>query len=103
MSSYALTAYEEQPSDDIRGVDAVQVMTIHQAKGLEWPFVFLFATVSTRFPARMVGNKQNWCEVPRDMFDVRRYEGDVDDERRLFYVAITRAKDALVVSYFRKN
>ena len=102
MSSYALTAYEEQPSDDIRGVDAVQVMTIHQAKGLEWPFVFLFATVSTRFPARMVGNKQNWCEVPREMFDVRRYEGDVDDERRLFYVAITRAKDALVVSYFRK-
>ena len=102
MASYALTAYEEQPSDDIRGVDAVQVMTVHQAKGLEWPMVFLFATVNTRFPARMVGREQNWCGVPRELFDVKRYEGDVDDERRLFYVAITRAKDGLVVSHFRK-
>ncbi len=102
MNSYALSAYEEQPSDDIRGVDAVQVMTVHQAKGLEWPIVVLFATVDSRFPARLVGREQNWCDVPREMFDVGRYEGDIDDERRLFYVAVTRARDALVVSHFRK-
>jgi DNA helicase-2/ATP-dependent DNA helicase PcrA len=36
------------------------------------------------------------------MFDVARYESDVDDERRLFYVAVTRAKDILVVSHFTK-
>ena len=36
------------------------------------------------------------------MFDVARYESDLEDERRLFYVAITRAKDLLVVSYFSK-
>lgn len=102
MSTYAISAYEEQPSDDIRGVDAVQVMTVHQAKGLEWPIVFLFATVTRRFPSCMVGRPQNWCGVPRDMFDVARYESDVDDERRLFYVAVTRAKDILVVSHFTK-
>jgi DNA helicase-2/ATP-dependent DNA helicase PcrA len=102
MSSYAISAYEEQPSDDIRGVDAVQVMTVHQAKGLEWPAVFLFATVNTRFPSRMVGRPQDWCDVPRNMFDVARYESDIDDERRLFYVAITRAKDALIVSHFSR-
>ncbi|MEM2130161.1 MAG: ATP-dependent DNA helicase, partial [Candidatus Bathyarchaeia archaeon] len=102
MNTYAVAAYEEQPSDDIRGVDAVQVMTVHQAKGLEWPIVFLFATVATRFPSRMVGREQNWCGVPRDMFDVARYEGSEEDERRLFYVAITRARDALVISYFEK-
>lgn len=102
MNTYAIAAYEEQPSDDIRGVDAVQVMTVHQAKGLEWPIVFLFATVTRRFPSCMVGREQNWCDVPRDMFDVARYEGDIDDERRLFYVAITRARDALVVSHFEK-
>lgn len=102
MSTYAISAYEEQPSDDIRGVDAVQVMTVHQAKGLEWPTVFLFATVYRRFPSMMVGREQNWCGVPRDMFDVARYESDNDDERRLFYVAITRAKDALVISHFSR-
>jgi DNA helicase-2/ATP-dependent DNA helicase PcrA len=102
MSTYAISAYEEQPSDDIRGVDAVQVMTVHQAKGLEWPTVFLFATVVRRFPSSMVGREQDWCGVPRDMFDVARYESDKDDERRLFYVAITRAKEALVVSHFSK-
>ena len=102
MSTYAISAYEEQPSDDIRGVDAIQVMTVHQAKGLEWPTVFLFATVVRRFPSSMVGREQDWCGVPRDMFDVTRYESDKDDERRLFYVAITRAKDALIVSHFSK-
>jgi DNA helicase-2/ATP-dependent DNA helicase PcrA len=102
MNTYAIAAYEEQPSDDIRGVEAVQVMTVHQAKGLEWPIVFLFATVTRRFPSCMVGRMQNWCDVPRDMFDVARYESDIDDERRLFYVAITRARDALVVSCFAK-
>jgi len=102
MNSYAAWAYEEQPAEDIRGVDAVQIMTVHQAKGLEWPVVFLFSTVDGRFPSRMVGRAQNWCDIPRDMFDARRYEGDLEDERRLFYVAITRARDALVVSHFRR-
>lgn len=102
MNSYAVASYEEQPSDDIRGVDAVQVMTVHQAKGLEWPVVFLFAVVDRRFPSCMVGHRQNWCGVPRDMFDVARYEGSEEDERRLFYVGITRARDALVISYFEK-
>jgi DNA helicase-2/ATP-dependent DNA helicase PcrA len=102
MNSYALQAYEEQPSDDIRGVEAVQVMTIHQAKGLEWPVLFLFATVDTRFPPRRLGAEQNWCGVPRELFDAKRYEGDIEDERRLFYVAITRARDVLLISHFRR-
>jgi len=102
MNSYALQAYEEQPSDDIRGVNAVQVMTIHQAKGLEWPKVFLFSAVNGRFPPRSMGRQQNWCDVPRDLFDAERYEGSIEDERRLFYVAITRARDALAVSHFNR-
>lgn len=102
MNSYAAWAYDEQPAEDTRGVDAIQIMTVHQAKGLEWPVVFLFSTVEGRFPSRMVGRELNWCDIPRDMFDASRYEGDLEDERRLFYVAITRARDALVVSHFRR-
>jgi DNA helicase-2/ATP-dependent DNA helicase PcrA len=103
MNSYAAWAYEEQPAEDIRGVDAVQIMTVHQAKGLEWPVVFLFSTVEGRFPSKMVGRRLNWCGIPRDMFDAHRYEGDLEDERRLFYVAITRARDALIISYFKRQ
>lgn len=102
MNTYALQAYEEQPSDEIRGMDAVQIMTVHQAKGLEWPIVFLFATVNRRFPPSMLGRQQDWCDVPRDLFDAERYEGSIEDERRLFYVAITRARDALVISHFKR-
>lgn len=103
MNSYAAWAYEEQSAEDIRGVDAVQIMTVHQAKGLEWPVVFLFSTVDGRFPSRMVGRELNWCGIPRDLFDANRYEGDLEDERRLFYVAITRARDALIISYFKRQ
>ncbi|MEO0273167.1 MAG: PD-(D/E)XK nuclease family protein, partial [candidate division WOR-3 bacterium] len=101
MNTYASGAYEEQPSEDIRGIDAVQIMTVHQAKGLEWPIVFVPSMVEKRFPSSKVGSEQEWY-VPRNMFDVRRYEGEIEDERRLFYVALTRARDILCVSYFGK-
>lgn len=102
INTYARGAYEEQPSGDIRDIDAVQIMTIHQAKGLEWPIVFVPCMVDKRFPSSMVGYKQKWY-VPEDLFDVKRYEGELEDERRIFYVAITRARDILCVSYFVKN
>jgi len=102
MNSHALKAYEEQPSDDIRSIDAVQVMTIHQSKGLEWPIVFLFSLTRSRFPPSRMGRRQHWCGIPRHLFDAERYEGSLQDERRLFYVAITRARDALILSYFER-
>ena len=100
INTYASQAYEEPSVEYLKGVDAVRVMTVHQAKGLEWPVVFLTSMVKGRFPSKMVGRAQNWCGVPRDLFGVARYEGDEEDERRLCYVAITRAMDALIVSYF---
>ena len=103
MNTYATGAYEEQPAEDLRGIDAVQVMTVHQAKGLEWPVVFIPCLTSIRFPTSRAGQPQHWF-IPRDMegFDVKRYEGGIEDERRLFYVAMTRARDALCLSYFRR-
>ena len=101
MSTYATGSYEEQPGDDICGMDAVHLMTVHQAKGLEWPIVFIPSIVKRRFPSSMVGRKRKWL-ISRDLFDVDKYEGDIESERKLFYVALTRAKDELTVSHFRR-
>lgn len=103
MNSYAIGSYEENYGDDIRGVDAVQIMTVHQAKGLEWPVVFVPCLTDKRFPSSNTGKKQDWL-LPRNsgLFPVERYEGNIEDEKRLFYVAITRARDLLCLSYFNK-
>ena len=61
--------------------DHLQLSTIHQAKGMEWPVVILPWLVESIFPsARSVE------------------DGNIDEERRLFYVAVTRAKDRLYMS-----
>ncbi|MEM3290527.1 MAG: ATP-dependent DNA helicase [Candidatus Micrarchaeia archaeon] len=103
LNAYATKAYDEQIPENAYQVDAVQVTTVHQAKGLEWPVVFLFSTVDSRFPSSRVGEQKSWCGIPRKLFDAERYEGTEEDEKRLFYVAITRARDLLVISYFEKK
>jgi DNA helicase-2/ATP-dependent DNA helicase PcrA len=105
MRTYAASAYEEQPADDVRGVDAVKVMTVHQAKGLEWPAVFVVGAARDQFPLpveRWAGRRADgggrWMGVPRQMFDAARYDGSLEEEKRLFYVAMTRARDVLVLT-----
>lgn len=98
--SYAQAAYEEQSADDLRGVDAVQVMTVHQAKGLEWPVLFVPALVDRRFGRTR--DARRWL-IPTNLFDSDRYDGTEDDERKLFYVAVTRARDGLCLSHFRRQ
>ncbi len=99
LNTYASSKYEEQTGDEIGGVDAVQLVTVHQSKGLEWPLVFVPCMVRQRFPSSMVGRERTWL-ISRDVFDVAKYEGDLESERKLMYVALTRAKDVVVVSYF---
>ncbi len=99
LNTYASSKYEEQTGDDIGGVDAVQLVTVHQSKGLEWPLVFLPCMVRQRFPSSMVGKGRTWLISP-ELFNVAKYEGDLESERKLMYVALTRAKDVAVVSYF---
>ncbi|MEM0143076.1 MAG: ATP-dependent DNA helicase [Candidatus Parvarchaeum sp.] len=102
IHNYALTAYEEPQSDDQYGIPAVKILTIHQAKGLEWPVVFIPSMVNRRFPNSNVGKRGDWY-IPQKLFDYKRYEGNIDDERRLFYVALTRAKNHLILSYFQQT
>ncbi len=104
MRTYAASAYEEQPVDDVRGVDAVKVMTVHQAKGLEWPAVFVMGAAKGIFPlpverwASRRAEGVRWMGVPRTLFDAKRYEGSTEEEMRLFYVAMTRARDVLAIT-----
>jgi len=103
MNSYATKAYEEHNGDDVGAVDAVQIMTVHQSKGLEWPIVFVSSLVSRRFPSSgSAVFKTKWA-IPDDLFDRKRYEGGEEDEKRLFYVAMTRAQDVLVFTYFTND
>jgi DNA helicase-2/ATP-dependent DNA helicase PcrA len=95
--NYAQGAYEGFDGEADYVLDAVDLTTVHRAKGLEWPAVFVPSVTASRFPTSPAGRPQPWL-VPRDRFDAARYEGSDADERRLFYVALTRARDWLSVS-----
>ncbi len=95
--NYAQGAYEGFDGEADFELDAVDLTTIHRAKGLEWPVVFVPSLTKGRFPSAKTGKEQDWL-VPRDYFDAARYEGCDADERRIFYVAMTRSRDWLSVS-----
>ena len=81
----------EPPTDSVGGILAadaadeglVTLSTIHSAKGLEWHTVFVLWAADGRFPS------------PYTVGD----DADLEEERRLMYVAITRAKDLLYLTY----
>lgn len=99
--NYARGAYEGFDGEADFELDAVDLTTIHRAKGLEWPVVFVPSVTANRFPTTRTGQVQDWL-VPRDRFNAERYEGSDGDERRLFYVAMTRARDWLSVSRHKR-
>lgn len=101
MVNYATGNYDDFEGEEDLDVDAVSLGTVHGAKGLEWPVVFLPSLTDGRFPSSRTGTVQNWL-IPRDLFDAGRYEGADGDERRLFYVALTRARDWIGLSSHRK-
>jgi len=83
---------------DIGGIDGVQISTVHSAKGLEFHTVFLPSLAARRFPT---DNRKDPIDVPQELISEILTEGDfhVQEERRLFYVAMTRAKENLHLLY----
>lgn len=77
--------------------NAVNILTIHSSKGLEFPVVFLVNLVTQRFPSR---ERRDQIPIPQDVIKELLPEGDyhLQEERRLFYVGMTRAKDNLLFS-----
>ena len=80
--------------------DVVQIMTVHKAKGLEFHTVFLPELTKREFPASNIGGRKYW-KVLGGVFEENKakYQSDLEDERKLFYVAVTRAKQNLYMTY----
>jgi len=80
--------------------DAVTIATVHQAKGMQWPAVFVPALRKNRFPSKRQGGLNVFHVIPEQAIaDADRYRGTEADEIRLFYVAVTRAQKYLMLSY----
>jgi len=77
--------------------NAINLLTIHSAKGLEFPVVFLVNLVNRRFPT---DRRSEPIPIPQPLIKEILPEGDahLQEERRLFYVALTRAKDRLFLT-----
>jgi len=79
------------------GPEMVRVTTVHSAKGLEFKYVFVVNLVDRRFPS---SDRREQIEIPRELIKEILPEGDahLEEERRLFYVAMTRAKQGLYLT-----
>ena len=79
------------------GPESVKIMSIHAAKGLEFKYVFIPSLVDRRFPT---SEKHDPIELPDKLVKEIVPKGDIhlEEERRLFYVAMTRAKEGLFFS-----
>ncbi len=72
--------------DDDPDQDTVRIMTVHTAKGLEFDTVFINGLVEGQFPSKKLTNQD-----------------EMEEERRLFYVAVTRARRMLYLSGYQSN
>jgi DNA helicase-2/ATP-dependent DNA helicase PcrA len=91
---YLMQAGEEGSLEHENSEEAVKIMTVHGAKGLEFSYVFIVNLVEERFPTRRRGES---IELPTELVNEQLPSGDAhyQEERRLFYVALTRAKEKL--------
>lgn len=77
--------------------NAVNILTVHSSKGLEFPVVFLVNLVGERFPGR---ERHEQIPIPEELIKEVLPKGDyhIQEERRLFYVGMTRAKERLYLT-----
>jgi DNA helicase-2/ATP-dependent DNA helicase PcrA len=87
--------------EDYEETDSVKVMTVHQSKGKEFPVVFVIDLAANKFPSK---HRSKPFYVPSDLSRGLKIEEDesalyVQEERRLLYVAMTRAEHKLYLTY----
>jgi DNA helicase-2/ATP-dependent DNA helicase PcrA len=99
LQNVAETGYDTSTDELLRRPDAVSVSTVHKAKGLEFPVVFVVDVEAQRFPK----NRQDYDGwLPRGVIQPAlnrgAYQSTPEEEARLFYTAITRAERYLYVT-----
>jgi len=82
-----MTDYEAADKDKKDDRNRIALMTVHSAKGLEFPYVYIVGMEEKMFPSSMCIESEN----------------DIEEERRLFYVALTRAEKCASVSFARSR
>ncbi len=101
--TYAASDYypEGWLNNSFKTPNAVQIMTIHQAKGLEFPVVIIPGLNKNYLPGKKRGGLGVWHFINKSLIkDQQRYEGEdnYEDERRLLYVALTRSQKFLLLT-----
>jgi DNA helicase-2/ATP-dependent DNA helicase PcrA len=102
--SYLKYASGFEIQEEITDEDAVKVMTIHASKGMEFPVVFIIDTVERKFPSLDIKDK---FVVPLPLLKglqsgLSDKDLHIQEERRLMYVALTRAMDKLYLTFAKK-
>lgn len=82
LAQFVLLASETNDRSSDERKDTLRLTTVHQAKGLEFPVVFIMGLADGLFPLKRTID-----------------DGDLEEERRLFYVAVTRAMEELYLTY----
>ncbi|MCX6704024.1 MAG: ATP-dependent DNA helicase [Candidatus Woesebacteria bacterium] len=84
-------------NEDWMDINAVNILTVHSAKGLEFPVVFIVNLVGQRFPTT---ERREQIPIPDSLIKEILPVGDyhLEEERRLFYVGMTRAKEKLILT-----
>jgi DNA helicase-2/ATP-dependent DNA helicase PcrA len=94
INTFVSNSYDEGATNANEGlIDAVKIMTLHGTKGLGFPVVFM-----PSLKARRANNSNRVTFLDSTKIDFSRYGGSTDDERRLYYVAVTRAKKYLFIT-----
>lgn len=86
---------------DLSG-QTVNLLTVHRSKGLEWPVVYILDCTENSFPTKEMSRG---ISIPDNLLSGRRSEADTHmaEERRLMYVAMTRAKRELILTYSQRH
>lgn len=98
LENEALEQYKYHNFSTELSENGINIMSIHKSKGLEFNSVIILGMLQGDFPANSSGGKK-YYHVLKGIFETKKekYDSSLDDERKLFYVAITRAKKNLIM------